>query len=59
MLTGNNKIVLNAATMNRAVQYWLNENLLQDTVEVVSIIKDSTTGNFEVNVIEPKKDAAK
>jgi hypothetical protein len=49
-LEGNNTITLNRTTINKAVQYWLNEEVLQDNTEVVSVSFDGQAGVFNVIV---------
>lgn len=53
---GNNSISLNSATMQKAVEHWLNEKVLQEDIQVTAITKDSASGTYAVVFTRPVKE---
>ena len=50
-MIGNNVLTLNQATINKAVEYYLNQCVLKDAVDVISVTKNTGyDSTFEVDV---------
>lgn len=52
-MQGSNELVLSDETMQRAVEYWLNANVLRSPVRVYGIVYDRKSETYEV-VFEPR-----
>jgi hypothetical protein len=58
-MEGNNEIRLCKADMIRAVEYWLNEVLLRDEVQVVDVKELTNDSVFSIRVKTPERTWAK
>ena len=45
-MTGNNTLILNQATMNEAVEYWLKHTQLKQKAKVKKVTFDSGNGKY-------------
>jgi hypothetical protein len=58
-MKGNNKLILNTATLIEAVQEWLDDRTVQDQLAVVTgITYRSSDYMFEVSLSEPTADGS-
>jgi len=52
-LPGHNELQINTSTMKRAIQYWLNKVVLQESVEITAIKQNQgTPGTFTISFSE-------
>jgi hypothetical protein len=51
-LIGTNKMLLNHETVRKALQYWLNEEVLQGSAEVKTVRQDHGLDMFEIEMTE-------
>lgn len=54
MITGNNEIRLNPATMNAAVEYFLNNVLFKESVSVATVQYNTTDNVFIIKLMPPQ-----
>ena len=58
-MVGNNTITVNKATMNKALEYYLNSIMLPGSkLEVTDVCETNTTGFFKV-CVKPKEESSK
>ncbi len=55
-LSGANRIIINIETMNQAIEYWLNNIVLNQSVTVTSVAERSNDNVFEIRFTEQEGD---
>ena len=55
-MIGNNTLELNQETINKAIEYWLNETQLKNRVIVRHVTESTTMADTYFVEIEPSKD---